>query len=519
MGIRKNTIKIKTALISLSDKSNLRPLLNLLKRYKIKIISSGGTYKKIKSMGFKCLEVSKFTNSKELLDGRVKTLHPKIHSGIMNVRQNKKHQKEMKINNYENIDLVIINFYPFEKVLLSNSGHKNIIENIDIGGPTMVRAAAKNYNDVVILSNANQYEDLTIELNKNKGSTNLKFREKLAEEAFMETAYYESKIFNYFNQKSKNLFPIKNIFSGKLIEKTRYGENPHQKGAIYSQNNKQEIIQISGKQLSYNNYNDLYSALSISKTLPKNKGVAIIKHANPCGVSINPNKIKSFKEALESDPISAYGGVVSCNFKLNVGLAKEINKIFFEVIVANGFDKKSAKLLKKKKNVRLIDSSKIEKNFKFNFINKFNSILVQNPDTQHFSIKDLKVVSKLKPTNKTLNKLIFAFNICRSVKSNAIVVTKDYRTIGIGSGQPSRLDSCKIAIDKMKKFQKISDSDEILAASDAFFPFVDGIEKLVQAGISAVIQPSGSKNDKEIIKFADQTNTILVFSKTRHFNH
>ena len=519
MGIRKNTIKIKTALISLSDKSSLRPLLNLLKKYKIKIISSGGTYKKIKSMGFKCLEVSKFTNSKELLDGRIKTLHPKIHSGILNVRQNKKHQKEMKINNYENIDLVIINFYPFERVVLSNSDHKNVIENIDIGGPTMVRSAAKNYNDVVILTNTRQYEDLAIELDRNKGSTNLKFREKLAEEAFMETAYYESKIFNYFNEKSKNLFPIKNIFSGKLVEKTRYGENPHQKAAIYSQINKQEIIQISGKQLSYNNYNDLYSALSISKNLPKNNGVVIIKHANPCGVSINPNKIKSFKEALESDPISAYGGIISCNFKLNIGLAKEINKIFFEVIVANGFDKKSVKLLKKKKNLRLIDSSKVEKNFKFNFINKFNSILVQDPDNQYFSKNDFKVVSKLKPTNKTLNKLIFAFNICRSVKSNAIVITKDYKTIGIGSGQPSRLDSCKIAIDKMKKFQKISDSDEILAASDAFFPFVDGIEKLVQAGISAVIQPSGSKNDKEIIKFANQTNTILVFSKTRHFNH
>ncbi len=519
MGIRKNSVKIKTALISLSDKSDLRQLLSLLKKYNIKIISSGGTYKKIKGMGFKCLEVSKFTNSKELLDGRVKTLHPKIHSGILNVRQSQKHQKEMKINNYENIDLVVINFYPFENVLLNNSGHKNIIENIDIGGPTMVRSAAKNYNDVVVLSNSKQYEDLAIELNKNRGSTNLDFREKLAEEAFMETAYYESKIFNYFNQKSKNLFPNKNIFSGKLVEKTRYGENPHQKAAIYSQNNKKEIIQVSGKQLSYNNYNDLYAALNISKTLPKNKGLAIIKHANPCGVSIDPNKIKSFKEALESDPISAYGGIVSCNFKLNISLAKEINKNFFEVIVANGFDKKSVKLLKKKKNLRLIDSSNVEKNFKFNFINKFNSILVQDPDTLYFSKKDFKIVSKLKPTDKTLNKLIFAFNICRSVKSNAIVITKNYKTIGIGSGQPSRLDSCKIAIDKMKKFQKINEEDEILAASDAFFPFVDGIEKLVQAGISAVIQPSGSKNDKEIIKFANQTNTILVFSKTRHFNH
>ncbi len=519
MGIRKNTVKIKTALISLSDKSNLRPLLNLLKKYKVKIISSGGTYKKIKNMGFNCSEVSKFTNSKELLDGRVKTLHPKIHAGILNVRQNKKHQKEMKISNYENIDLVIINFYPFEKVLLSNSGHKNIIENIDIGGPTMVRSAAKNYNDVVILSNKKQYEDLIVELKKNRGSTNLKFREKLAEEAFMETAYYEAKIFNYFNQKSENLFPIKNIFSGKLVEKTRYGENPHQKAAIYSQNNKHQINQISGKKLSYNNYNDLYSALSITKTLPQNKGVAIIKHANPCGVSINPNKIESFKEALESDPISAYGGIVSCNFRLNINLAKEINKIFFEVIIANGFDKKSVRLLKKKKNLRLIDSSKIEKNFKFNLLNKFNSILVQEPDTLSFSKKNFKVVSKLKPTDKTLNKLIFAFNICRNVKSNAIVITKNYKTIGIGSGQPSRLDSCKIAISKMKKFQKINEEGEILAASDAFFPFVDGIEKLVQAGISAVIQPSGSKNDKEIIKFANQTNTILVFSKTRHFNH
>ncbi len=224
MGIRKNTIKIKTALISLSDKSSLRPLLNLLKKYKIKIISSGGTYKKIKSMGFNCLELSKFTNSKELLDGRVKTLHPKIHSGILNVRHNKKHQKEMKINNYENIDLVVINFYPFEKVLLSNSGHKNIIENIDIGGPTMVRSAAKNYNDVVILSNIKQYEDLILELNQNKGSTNLKFRKKLAEEAFMETAYYESKIFNYFNQKSENLFPVIKYFSGKLVRKRGMGK-------------------------------------------------------------------------------------------------------------------------------------------------------------------------------------------------------------------------------------------------------------------------------------------------------
>ena len=519
MGIRKNTVKIKTALISLSDKSNLKSLLNLLRKYKINIISSGGTFKQIKNMGFKCLEISKFTNSKEVLNGRVKTLHPKIHSGILNIRKNKEHQKQMKINNYKNIDLVIVNFYPFEEVLRQKKNHKNVIENIDIGGPTMVRAAAKNYNDVTVICNPNQYSKLIDNLKVNKGSTNLSFREKLAEDAFMETAYYESKIFNYFNKRSENPLPNKNIFSGKLVEKTRYGENPHQKAAVYTQNNNIDIVQISGKQLSYNNYNDLYSALNISKSLPKDKGVAIIKHANPCGVSINSNKIKSFREALESDPISAYGGVVSCNFKLNIGLAKEISKIFFEVLIANGFDKKSIKLLKKKKNLRIIDSSKVDKKFRVNFLSKFNSILVQDQDNLVFSKKDFKIVSKLKPSSETLNKLIFAFNVCRNVKSNAIVITKEYKTIGIGSGQPSRIDSCKIAINKMNKFQKFKDDNKLLAASDAFFPFVDGIEKLVQAGVSAIIQPSGSKNDNEIIKFANQTGTILVFSKTRHFNH
>ena len=519
MGIRKNLIKIKTALISLSDKSNMKQMLNCLRKHKIKIISSGGTYKKIKSMGFECFEVSEFTNTKETLDGRVKTLHPKIHSGILNIRKNKKHQKQMEENNYENIDLVIVNFYPFEEILKSNANHSKIIENIDIGGPTLVRAAAKNYNDVVVISNPNEYENFINEINLNYGSTSLNFREKLAGKAFMETAYYESKIFNYVYKRSEEEFPVKNIFSGRLIEKTRYGENPHQKGAIYKQSSEQDLIQLGGKELSYNNYNDIYSSLTLTKSLPKNKGVAIVKHANPCGVSINNNKLKCFKEAFKSDPISAYGGIISCNFKLNVKIAKEVNKTFFEVVIANGYDKKSLKLLKKKKNLRIIDASKVKKDFETNFSSKFDSILTQSPDNINFFVNNFKIVSKRKPNKETLNKLIFAFNVCRNVKSNAVVITNNYKTIGIGSGQSSRIDSCKIAISKMKKFQKINDVDELLAASDAFFPFVDGIELLVQAGISAVIQPSGSKNDKEVIKFANQTNTILVFSKTRHFNH
>ncbi len=511
--------KIQKALISVSNKNNLRSLIDTLKKYKIEIISSGGTYREIQKLGFKCTELSSFTGTNEILDGRVKTLHPKIYGGILFKRQNQRHQIEIKKNGYENIDLVIVNFYPFEKVLSNTSNQNKIIENIDIGGPSMVRAAAKNFKDVVVICNPDQYKNLINEIKTNNGSTSLNFRENLAEEAFMETAYYESKIFEYFNKKNKNVFPMKNIFSGKLIKKTRYGENPHQEAAIYTKNDNPDIIQINGKELSYNNYNDIYSALSLTKSLPHNRGVVIIKHANPCGVSIHQNKIKSFKEALESDPISAYGGIASCNFKMSIDLAKEMRKIFFEVIIANGFDSKSLNLLKKKKNLRIIDSSNLKENVEFSFKNKFNSILLQNTDNINFSKKNFKVVSKKKPNKETLNKLIFAFNVCRNIKSNAIVITNNYRTIGIGAGQPSRLDSCQIAINKMKKFQNFEKKDELFAASDAFFPFVDGIEKLVQSGVTAVIQPSGSKNDKDVIRYANQTNTILVFSKTRHFNH
>ena len=511
--------KIQRALISVSNKENLKNLVTTLSKYKVEIISSGGTYKKIKELGYKCIELSSFTDSPEILNGRVKTLHPKIYGGILNKRMNKKHYEEIKKSNYKNIDLVVVNFYPFEDILSKKKDHNDIIENIDIGGPTMVRAAAKNYNDVVVICNPNQYERFINEIKTNDGFTSLGFREKLAEEAFMETAYYESIIFKYFNKKSNNIFPQKKILSGKLYNQIRYGENPHQKAAIYYENDNQDIVQLSGKDLSYNNYNDIYSALGITRFLPINKGVAIIKHANPCGVSINQNNVKCFKEALECDPISAYGGIVSCNFKMNVNLAKEINKIYFEIIMAKGFDKKSINFLNKKKNLRIIDTSKFKGKSKFNFLSRYDSILIQNSDDENFSKKNFKVVSKRKPNNETLNKLIFAFNVCRNVKSNAIVITNNYKTVGIGSGQPSRLDSCQIAINKMKKFQNSEKNTELFAASDAFFPFVDGIEKLVQSGVTAVIQPSGSKNDKEIIKFANLTNTILVFSKTRHFNH
>ena len=511
--------KIKKALISVSEKKELRLLLKNLSKFKIELISSGGTYKKIKKLGFKCIEISKYTGFSEILDGRVKTLHPKIHAGILSKRNKKTHKKDLKKNNFSEIDLVVTNFYPFEKILKKTNNHEKIIENIDIGGPAMVRGAAKNYNDVTVITNPIYYENLIKELKKNHGSTTLNFRKKMSEIAFSETAYYDALISNYFNSKSKNSFPEKKIIFGNLIQELRYGENPHQKAAIYSKSSELGLNQLNGKQLSYNNYNDIFSALLISKSLPKNTGTVIVKHANPCGVSINKNHLKSYHLALASDPISAFGGVVSCNFKIKSKLAKKLNKTFLEVIIGNGIEKNALKIFKKKKNLRIIDASKLNLENLENVISNFSSFLIQNTDFKILSAKNFKVVSKKKPSNKTLKRLIFAFNVCRFVKSNAIVIVNKDSTIGIGSGQSSRLDSCNIAINKMKQFQKYNLDDEIIAASDAFFPFVDGIETLVQSGVKAVIQPYGSIRDKEIIKFANQTDTILVFSKTRHFKH
>ncbi len=511
--------KIKKAIISLSDKSEIDLILNTLKKYKVNIISSGGTFKEIKKLGFKCTEVSKYTNNDEILDGRVKTLHPKIYAGILSMRENKKHKQELEKNNFDEIDLVIVNFYPFEDTLKNTKNRNKLIENIDIGGPSLVRAAAKNYKYTTVLTSPNQYKEFILNLEKNKGNTSLEFRKKLSQEAFNLTAYYDTIISEYLNIENKDYFPQRKIFHGNLVEILRYGENPHQTSAIYSKKDNLDISKLSGKKLSYNNYNDIYAAINISKTLPKNTGTVIIKHANPCGVSVNNNKIMSYKEALACDPISAFGGIVLCNFKVTKKIALELNKIFLEVIIGIGFDQESLKILKKKKNLRLIDASKLRAQNSTNINSYFDSYLIQSADNYVFKKNNFKIVSKIKPSKKVFDELLFAFNVCRNVKSNAIVLTRNNSTIGIGSGQPSRLDSCKIAIDKMNKFQKINENDLIIGASDAFFPFIDGIETLVQNGVSAIIQPSGSIRDKEIIKFADKLGVILVFSKTRHFKH
>ena len=514
-------LEVKNALISVSNKENLISLLKTLKKFNINVISSGGTYASIKKMGYECVELSKFTGFKEMLDGRVKTLHPKIHAGILHDRQNKKHKNEMSKQNFPAIDLIVVNFYPFQKIVTNTKNSKQIIENIDIGGPTMVRAAAKNFKNVTIITNREDYDFLIKELETFKGKTSLKFRELMASKAFGLTAYYDAMIANWFNKKLKIEFPERKTIFGKKLQKLRYGENPHQQSSLYVSDYEDKQIgfnQISGKELSYNNYSDMFASLQILDSLKKNTGTVIVKHANPCGVSENKNPLISFKNAYASDPISAFGGVIACNYKINKKIAQEINKNFLEVILAKGFDKESLEIFKKRKNLRIIDIS----NFKLKNLTSVKAFdgtfLLQSKDSVVIDKKKLKCVTKLKPNKKDMAEIKFAFNICKHVKSNSIVLCNNFSTIGIGAGQPSRLDSCKIAVQKAKKFQPLKIKNSI-AASDAFFPFADGIKTLIKAGVKTIIQPGGSIRDQEVINVANKAKIKMFFTGIRHFNH
>jgi len=510
-----NLKRVKRAIISVSDKSNLKIILPILKRFKIEIISSGGSFKKIKSMKYNCVELSNYTGFPEMLSGRVKTLHPKIHAGILNIRKNATHRKDLRKQNIPEIDLVIVDLYPFEKQLKKKS--KKLIEYIDIGGPTLIRAAAKNFNDVTVVSNIDDYFQLAKELKINKGSTSIKFRKYMSAKAFGVTAYYDSVVSNWLNNQLNIKFPEKKTVHGKLIEKLRYGENPHQQGSLYGTTDNLGIEKIHGKELSYNNYNDIYSALSILNTFKKKEGTVIIKHTNPCGVSAEKNQIKSFENALACDPTSSFGGVVAINSIITKKLATELNKIFFEVIIAKSFKKDALRILKKKKNIRLIDFSKFCLTNNKHYLFLGNAFLSQDSNSTLLNNKP-KIVTKKKPTPSQLNSLKFAFNICKFVKSNAIVLANGKSTIGIGAGQPSRLDSCKIASNKALQFvpEKIMNS---VAASDAFFPFADGIQELIKIGVKAIIQPGGSINDKKVIDAANKAGIVMAFTGIRHFKH
>ena len=511
-------IKIKNAIVSLSDKSKIDFLTKIFKRHNVNVISSGGTYKKIIKKYKKCIEVSKFTGFKEMLDGRVKTLHPKIFSGILCDRRKARHNKDLNKLDIPTIDLVIVNFYPFEEFFSKKNSKNKIIENIDIGGPSLVRAASKNYKYITVITDPSDYKNLENELKKNKGSTSEEFREKMACDAFARTTNYDSLISQWFLKNNKKYVPKFFSVSGKHKAKLRYGENPHQQAHYYNINNQKDFEKIHGKDLSYNNLLDTFSALHIQETFKKNQGTVIIKHGNPSGASIEKNQIISFKQALNSDPISAFGGVLSINSKITKNFATELNKYFFEIIAARGYAKNALKILKKKKNRILIDSKnfKSEKLFDISFFG--NTFSLQNIDNSIYEAKKTRIVTKLKPSKINIESLKFAFNICKFTKSNAIVIIKNKSTIGIGCGQPSRLDSCKIAIQKALKFNK-NNINNTIAASDAFFPFKDGISELIRLGVQTIIQPGGSIRDKEVIDFVNKKKISMIFTGKRTFKH
>ncbi len=516
-------IKIKKALISVSDKTNLKEVLECLKKNNVEIISTGGSYKFIKDLGFQCTEISEYTKSPEILDGRLKTLHPKIHGGLLAKGDDKEHLNQIKKENIELINLLIVNLYPFEKKLLEKADFDIMIENIDIGGPAMIRSSAKNFKFTTVISSTDQYSDLIKELNNNQGSTSFDFRKKLATDAFLETAYYDSVISNWMNGFADNKFPKKITIAGHLKDKLRYGENPHQQASVYKINYKNDFLskikQLQGKELSYNNYLDMYSAVSISKELGENdSSCVIVKHNNPCGCATAKNASKAYELALSSDPISAFGGIVSFNGEIDEKLASEITKTFYEVIIARSFTKESLEIFEKKKNLRLISLENIKEQDKLSYTFLGDNFLIQDKDQIEINKKELKFVTKNKPTDKELDDLIFAFKICKFVKSNAIVIAKNNKTLGIGAGQTNRLASSKIACENANQFfaNEIKGS---VAASDAFFPFADGLSELIKIGIKAVIQPGGSIKDDEVIAAADKAGIAMVFTGIRNFRH
>ncbi len=497
----------RNALISVYDKSSLKKICSVLNKFNIGIISTGATAKKIISLGYKCKEISNLTKFKEILDGRVKTLNPKLHASILYKRNNPEHIKAFEKLKFPIIDFVIVNFYPFSKISNKEDAEKKI-EMIDIGGPSMIRSASKNFAFITTICDKKYYDPLIKELKKNKGVTSLAFRRKLAEKNFKLTSDYDLSIFKWFNLKNKKKH-VKKI-------KIKYGENPNQK-AFYISDSEKNLFnsKISGKNLGYNNILDISEGLDCLKEFTEPTCI-IIKHNNPCGVASAKNIKTAYLKAFKSDPISAFGGVVLLNRKIDQNIAKMINKKFYEVVVAPKFDKLSLEKLKLKKKLIIINSSKLIKNYKLSFKSINTGILYQEFNKFKISKSKIKLVSEKKASNKIIEDMVFAYKVAKHVKSNAIVLASNKQTLGIGAGQMSRLDSTKIAIMKYKNF---FENKSFVCASDAFFPFTDNIKKLLKLNCKGVIQPGGSINDNKIINYATKLNASLYFIKYRVFKH
>jgi phosphoribosylaminoimidazolecarboxamide formyltransferase/IMP cyclohydrolase len=514
----------KRALISISDRTGLIDFAKGLSKLKVEILSTGGTAAVLREAGIKIREVTEVTGFPEMLDGRVKTLHPIIHAGILAKRDKKEHMETLKKHNIDKIDIVVCNLYPFEETIQKpKMSIENVIENIDIGGPTLLRAAAKNYKDVIVLTNPKQYDMVLKNLRSNK-EIDLKERERLAVEAFTHTAQYDSVISQYLrNRWADKVLPDNNSIAMRKIQDMRYGENPHQKGAFYkalplvTEPCISNMVILQGKELSYNNILDADCAIECTKEFTEKPSCVIIKHAMPCGIATSNNLLQAWRDAYATDVYSPFGGVVSFNREVGKDIAEGLSKYFLEVIIAPGFSGEALSIFGRKKNLRLLESRGLGKKIKRQGV-EYRSIvggfLVQERDVKELERKNWRVVTKKKPSQKDLESMEFAVKCVKHVKSNSVVFVKGTRTIAIGGGQTSRVDATWIATHKGK--ENIKDS---IMASDAFFPFRDAVDVAAKAGVKAIIQPGGSIRDKEVIQAADEHNITMVFSGQRYFKH
>jgi len=519
-----STSKIHRAILSVTDKTGLVDFARKLSALGVELISTGGTAKLLRDSGVTVKDISELTGFPEMLDGRVKTLHPKVHGGILHRRNDPKHVAAIAEHGIAPIDMVVVNLYAFEKTAAKPGvAFEELIENIDIGGPSMIRSAAKNFHDVAIVTSPSDYESIADELQREGGALSLATKWRLAQKAFATTAAYDSAIASTLErisadslrlQPDAGTFPQTLRFTFQKTLDLRYGENPHQTAAMYSDGSDVGVanaLQLQGKELSYNNIVDLQAAWDLAQEFDE-PVVAIIKHTNPCGTATGETLAEAYKRALECDPVSAFGGVIGVNRPIDAEAAEEMHKLFLEVIAAPSFDEAAKAKFVTKKNLRLVEVTPADQ--KWVLKNVSGGLLVQDADHRPLQPDDLKVVTHRPPTPEETRALLFAWKVCKHVKSNAIVYARDGQTVGVGAGQMSRVDSAKLGAMKAQLPLKGT-----VAASDAFFPFPDGVEEIARAGATAIIQPGGSQRDPEVIAAADRLGLAMLFTGVRHFRH
>ena len=524
--------RITRALLSVSDKTGLIEFARALSAFGIDLVSTGGTAKALKDAGLAVSDVADLTGFPEMMDGRVKTLHPGVHGGLLAIRANKDHAASMQAHNIKPIDLLVVNLYPFEETVAKGADYDDCIENIDIGGPAMIRAAAKNHADVTVVVEATDYAAVLDELTAHAGMTSLELRQRMAAKAYARTAAYDAAISNWFADTLKNDAPDYRAFGGRLLQPLRYGENPHQSAAFYKTPGARPGVasarQLQGKELSYNNINDTDAAYECIGEFDAKRTPAcvIVKHANPCGVAEGASLLEAYKKALACDSTSAFGGIVALNRTLDADAARAITEIFTEVIIAPDATEEAIAIVAAKKNLRLLLAGGLPDPRAKGLMVKSvaGGLLVQSRDNAVVDDMDLKVVTRRAPSVAELNDLRFAFRVAKHVKSNTIIYAKDLATVGIGAGQMSRVDSARIAARKAEDAAKelglaAPMTKGSVVASDAFFPFADGLLVAIEAGATAVIQPGGSMRDNEVIEAADKHGIAMVFTGTRHFRH